>query len=106
MEHNDHPFDNGKYHEFLEILSKMREEGYDLETLKYALGDALEFTRELVDLCNGDKRRAAMIMCVVEGLMATASSLNLSDSERIRHKSHGRALARLVVENERAKDKP
>lgn len=107
MEHDDHLFADREFQrEFVGILDKMREDGYDIEILKYALADALELTQELVRLCDNDKRKASMIMCVIEGLVSTGASLNLKDAERIRHKSYGRALARLVMKNEDAKGKP
>lgn len=105
MERDDQLFADPKFQrEFVGILDRMYADGYDIETLKYALGDALELSQELVRVCENDKRKASMIMCVIEGLMSTATALNLKDSERIKYKSYGRALGRLVMQNEDAKD--
>jgi hypothetical protein len=104
MEHDDQTLNPDFRQQFMERLAKMHDEGFDVCNLKYALGEAHDLTEELINLCNGDRKMASMILCVVEGVLAVGTGVNLSDRERIRYKSHGRELARLVLRNEELED--
>lgn len=93
MEHDDQP----NKRKFIERLAMMHSEGLDMDNLQYALSEAHDLKQELLHLCNGDKRHAAIILCVAEGVLSVGNMAHLTDRERVIYKSHGREIARLAL---------